>query len=94
MVKRESYFLFIDRRRGRLCGNMLLPGGTRKVQDREIAVVLFGGLIVSFCGFDFIVEVSDCFAFAVIAYLDIPSLCVFVPYYTLVFRRRPLSLDA
>jgi len=49
--------------------------------------------VVCFCGFDFVVEVSDCFLYAAKAYLGLPLLSAFEPGNTLVFRRRILWLD-
>ncbi len=48
-------------------------------------MILFGGFIIGFCGFDFIVEKTNGFAFVVVAYPDVPFLCVLVPGYSLVF---------
>jgi hypothetical protein len=48
-------------------------------------MVFFGSLIVGFCGLDFIVEKTNSFAFVVVAYPDVPLLCVLVPGYSLVF---------
>ncbi len=67
-------------------------GSRIKVEDRKLLMIFFGGFIIRFCGFDFIVEVSNGSAFAVIAYLDIPFLCGFVPYYTLgTSKETPFS---
>ncbi len=56
-------------------------------------MVFFGGGVVGFCGFDFIVEITNCFAFAVKIYLHIPFLSVFVPRNTLVFRIKIIRLN-
>ncbi len=56
-------------------------------------MVFFGDGVVCFCGFDFIVEVTNCFAFSIKIYLYIPFLSVFVPSYTLVFRIKIIRLN-
>ncbi len=56
-------------------------------------MVFLCGFVICFCGFDFIVEISDCFLYAVKAYLGLPLLSAFEPGNTLVFRRRILWLD-
>ena len=48
-------------------------------------MVFLSGFIIRFCGLDFIVEKSNGFALAVIAYPDLPYLSVFVPGYSFVF---------
>ena len=46
----------------------------------------FGGGVVGAGGIDFVFEVSYGFVFAVVAYLGLPFLFVFVPCDSLVFR--------
>ncbi len=60
--------------------------GQGEIQDGKLLMVFFGRLVVCFCGFDFVVEISDEFEFAVNAYLDVPYLSAFVPAYSSVFR--------
>ena len=59
--------------------------GRGEVQDCELLMVFFGGFVIRAGGLDFIVEKTNGFAFVVVAYPDVPFLCVLVPGYSLVF---------
>ena len=57
----------------------------REIQHCKFTVVFFGGFIIGFCGFDFIVEKSNGFAFAIMGYLNVPFLCSFLPAHSFIF---------
>lgn len=60
-------------------------GSRIKVCYGKFFMVFLSRFIIRFCGLDFIVEKSNGFAFVVVAYPDVPLLCVLVPGYSLVF---------
>jgi len=57
----------------------------REVKHRELAVVFLRFLIICLCCFGFVVEKSDEFALAVIAYLDAPFIFMSIPAHSFIF---------
>ncbi len=54
-------------------------------------MVFLSRFIIGLGGFDFVVERADSLAFAIMAYLNIPFLCSFLPAYSFIFRGWILS---
>jgi len=57
-------------------------------------MIFFRGSIIGFCGFDFIVEVSDDSGFSLCPYLRLPFVYAFLPGYAEVLGVSALLLDA